>query len=92
MENKRIVLVGAGNMATSLAVALEKSGNAPVAVWSRTMESASQLGNLVGCAFTDKLSALPSSDVVIISVVDSALRDVAAQVSALRIKCRIILS
>lgn len=83
MENKRIVLVGAGNMATSFAVALKKSGNAPVAVWSRTMESASLLGNLVGCAYTDKLSALPPADVVIISVVDSALRDVAAEVSAL---------
>lgn len=83
MENKRIVLVGAGNMATSFAVALKKSGNAPVAVWSRTMESACQLGNLVGCSYTDKLSALPPADVVIISVVDSALRDVAAEVSAL---------
>ena len=70
-------------MATSFAVALKKSGNAPVAVWSRTMESACQLGNLVGCAYTDKLSALPPADVVIISVVDSALRDVAAEVSAL---------
>lgn len=70
-------------MATSFAVALKKSGNAPVAVWSRTMESACQLGNLVGCSYTDKLSALPPADVVIISVVDSALRDVAAEVSAL---------
>ena len=36
--NERIVLVGAGNMATVMAYALKESGNAPVAVWSRTVE------------------------------------------------------
>lgn len=76
-------MVGAGNMATSLSMALKKSGNAPVAVWSRTLESAQRLGALVGSAFTGRLSALPPADVVIISVVDSALREVAAAVAAL---------
>lgn len=83
MESRRIVVVGAGNMATSLSMALKKSGNAPVAVWSRTLASAERLGALVGCVFTNELSALPSADVVIISVVDSALCSVAAEVSAL---------
>lgn len=81
MENKRIVIVGAGNMATSLAVALKRSGNAPVAVWSRTLRSAEQLGNLVGCEFTNEIPALPPADVVIISVVDSALYDIARSVA-----------
>ena len=76
-------MVGAGNMATSLAVALKESGNSPVAVWSRTAASAEQLGTLVGCMYSDDLTALPSADVVIISVVDSALRDIAAKVAAL---------
>ena len=83
MENRRIVIVGAGNMATSLAVALKKSGNTPVAVWSRTLQSAEMLGSKVGCAFTNELGSLPQADVVIISVVDSALREVAAKVAAL---------
>ena len=39
----RIVLVGAGNMATAIAYSLKDGGNAPVAVWSRTIESASLL-------------------------------------------------
>lgn len=69
-------------MATSLSMALRKSGNTPVAVWSRTLASAEQLGTLLGCAFTDELTSLPPADVVIISVVDSALRHVATQVSA----------
>lgn len=83
MEKSRIVLVGAGNMATSIAVALKKNGTPPVAVWSRTFSSAELLGNLVGCMYTDDLSALPPADIVIISVVDSALCEVAAKVAVL---------
>ena len=79
--NDKIVLVGAGNMATAIAYALKEGGNTPVAVWSRTLESAAMLGDRVGCAFTDDLASLPAADIVIISVADSALRDVAAAVA-----------
>lgn len=80
--NDRIVVVGAGNMATSLSMALKKSGNAPVAVWSRTQESAELLGRMVGCGYTCEIEALPDADVVIISVVDSALHSVARSVAS----------
>ena len=79
--NDRVVLVGAGNMATAIACALKDGGNAPVAVWSRTLESAAQLGDRVGCAFTNDLALLPVADIVIISVADNALREVAAAVA-----------
>ena len=79
--NDRIVLVGAGNMATAIACSLKESGNTPAAVWSRTLESAALLGGRVGCAFTDDLASLPVADIVIISVADNALRDVAAAVA-----------
>ena len=79
--NDRIVLVGAGNMATAIACALKEGGNAPVAVWSRTLESAAMLGGRVGCAFADDIASLPAADIVIISVTDNALRDVAAAVA-----------
>ena len=68
-------------MATAIAYALKEGGNTPVAVWSRTLESAAMLGDRVGCAFTDDLASLPAADIVIISVADSALRDVAAAVA-----------
>ena len=77
----RIVLVGAGNMATAIAYALKERGSAPVAVWSRTLESAALLGGRVECAFTDDLASLPQADIVIISVSDNALRDVAVAVA-----------
>ena len=83
VENKRIVMIGAGNMATSLAMALKKSGCTPVAVWSRTSASAALLGGKLGCPYTDDLASLPPADVVIISVVDSVLCEVAAKVAAI---------
>ena len=76
--SERVVLVGAGNMATVMAYALKESGNAPVAVWSRTLESAALLGGRIGCAFTNDIASLPAADVVIISVPDNAVRDLAA--------------
>ena len=79
--NKSILLVGAGNMATAIACALEKSGNAPVAVWSRTAESARELAARVGCTWSDNFDDLPYADIVIISVVDSALHDVASAIA-----------
>ena len=79
--SERIVLVGAGNMATAIACSLKEGGNAPVAVWSRTLESAALLGGRVECAFTDDLDALPAADIVIISVTDNALHTVAVAVA-----------
>ena len=81
-SNRRVVLVGAGNMATALAVAMVKAGNVPVAVWSRTAESAQILADRVGTAWYCDIDALPQADVVIISIVDSALRQVATKVAA----------
>ncbi|MBO7231403.1 MAG: DUF2520 domain-containing protein [Bacteroidaceae bacterium] len=79
--NDKIVLVGAGNMATALAVALAGAGNAPLAVWSRTSESAQMLADRVGAEWCCDIDALPQADIVIISIVDSALRQVTAQVA-----------
>ncbi len=81
--NKKIALVGAGNMATAIAHALKERGSAPIGVWSRTLESAALLGGRVGCVFTNNLASLPAADIIIISVADNALRDVAAAVSQL---------
>ena len=80
--SKRVVLVGAGNMATAIAVALSKADNRPVAVWSRTAESAQLLADRVGAEWYCDIDALPQADVVIISVVDSALREMTTRVVA----------
>ena len=81
MESERIVLVGAGNLATSLAVALKNAGLSPLAVWSRTEESARLLADRVGCAFSTVIEELPPATVVIIAVADAAFYDVARRVA-----------
>lgn len=78
----RVVLIGAGNMATALGTAFAVAGNAPLAVWSRTPESAQMLAERIGVEWCCDIDELPSADIVIISVVDSVLREVAEKVVA----------
>lgn len=70
-------------MATVLAVSFKNAGQPPVAVWSRTAESAAQLGCRVGCAHYCDIASLPDADIVIISVVDGAF-DIVARTAVAR--------
>lgn len=82
VENSRIVIVGAGNLATCLGKALCKVGIAPVAVWSRSEESAAALSGLLQCRATTDIATLPDADIVITAVADDALPHVARLVAA----------
>lgn len=72
--------MGAGNLATSLGVALAAAGMPPVAVWSRSREAAMELGKKTGSFSSCCFGELPTADVVIISVADNALESVAREV------------
>lgn len=52
-----------------------------VAVWSRTIESAKELADRIECSYCNDISLLPPADIVIISVVDSALCEVTGLVA-----------
>ncbi len=80
-NKRRIALVGAGNVATSLALALQNAGETIVAVWSRSNESAMLLGKRLECSFTTEIELLPDADIVIITVTDTALPAVARDVA-----------
>lgn len=76
----RVAFVGAGNLATSMAVALHEAGHAIVQVYSRTEESSSALASRVGATAISNFADLSDdADIYIISVSDSALEDVAEQ-------------
>lgn len=77
VENSRIILAGAGNLATCLGTALVKTGITPVAVWSRSEASASALAAKLGCPHTTEISSLPDADIIMTAVSDDALPDVA---------------
>lgn len=70
----KIVLIGAGNLATNLGKALFSAGHDFIQVYSRTMESASALATIVGGSpTTDIKSISPDADAYIFSVKDSVL-------------------
>lgn len=75
-----ILLVGAGNLATSLAVALKNAGERIIGVWSRTEASARELGERIGVPFSSRLDNFTAPDVVIIAVADAALPEVVGSV------------
>ncbi|MBR1688113.1 MAG: DUF2520 domain-containing protein [Prevotella sp.] len=71
---RRIVLVGAGRVATQLAPALRQAGYDVVQVYSRTMQSAVQVAERVGAVAVDTLSQIVTdADVYIIAVKDAVL-------------------
>ncbi|MEE4199059.1 MAG: Rossmann-like and DUF2520 domain-containing protein [Bacteroidales bacterium] len=75
-----VVIIGAGNVATHIALALKKGGYFIRAVYSKTQASAQTLAEKIETAFTTSLKHLPGdADLYIISVKDSVIEEVAQQ-------------
>lgn len=76
----KIVLIGAGNLATHLGKALHAAGHDMVQVFSRTMQSAETLASLLDAEpLTDMAQVRDDADVYIFSVKDSALGQLISQ-------------
>ena len=76
----KIVLIGAGNLATHLGKALHAAGHDMVQVFSRTMQSAETLASLLDAEpLTDMEQVRDDADVYIFSVKDSALEQLISQ-------------
>lgn len=66
MTTKRIVLIGAGNVAHHLAPALLNAGLNLCQIYSRSIESARELGKKTGISYTADLFAVyPDCDIYI---------------------------
>ena len=77
----KVILIGAGNLATNLGKSLLQAGHDIVQVYSHTQKSASALAALAGCAPTNYLNAIRNdADIYILSVKDSVLADLIPQV------------
>ena len=75
---QRVVVLGAGRVATHLAPALVRVGYSLSQVWSRTEESARQVAEPLGVPYTADLdSVVTDADIYIVSVADKALPEVA---------------
>ena len=72
-----VVIIGAGNLATQLALALTTKGIGVKQIFSRTIEAAKELAEKVNADFTNDLSkVVTDADLTIISVKDSAMEEV----------------
>lgn len=75
--SSEIVFIGAGNVATNLALAFHDAGHNIRQVYSRTMESASRLASQINAeAITDSLQVIADADTYIYCLKDDVLRQV----------------
>jgi predicted short-subunit dehydrogenase-like oxidoreductase (DUF2520 family) len=73
----RIVLLGAGNLATQLAKALKINHIDIIQIYSHTHQSAKILADQIGCAYTHNLAKInPNADMYIYALKDNALTNV----------------
>lgn len=73
----RVVIVGAGNVATVFGRLMVSSGHVIIQVFSRTIASAQSLAIELGCSFSDNLSALDqTADIYILAITDQALQQI----------------
>ena len=73
-KDMKVILIGAGNLATHLGKAIFAAGHDVVQVFSRTMQSATALASEVGAQPVSDISDVRSdADLYVVSVKDSAL-------------------
>lgn len=75
-----ISFIGAGNLATSLAVALHKCGINIRQIYSRTMQSAETLAEMTDAIPINDIRQLEKNDIYIVSLKDSAMKNVICQI------------
>ncbi|HEY0056636.1 MAG TPA: DUF2520 domain-containing protein [Pedobacter sp.] len=73
----KIVLLGSGNVATHLGIALKLANHEVIQVWSRTLDNARLLAKSLEATFTDNLSEVsPDADIYMASVSDDYIADI----------------
>lgn len=82
MHKVTYAIIGAGKVGTAIACMLQNKGYQPVAVASRTANSASKLANTLGIPWFDQPeSASLLADIVFITTADGAIREVAERLA-----------
>lgn len=77
MKKLKITFIGAGNVATQLALAFKKKGHLIQQIYSRSVLSAESLASKCGSTYTTNIAALQNdADVYIYAVKDNVLEDI----------------
>lgn len=82
----KVSIIGSGNVATHLAKALQHAHVEILGIWSHQFENAALLANQVEAKAVSQISEIANdeSDIILISVKDDAIADVAAQLKNYR--------
>ena|ERR1043165_5283731 len=80
----KISIIGAGNVATNLALALKKAGHEIVQVYNRTDETGKELARTVAASFTSNAEEIMDADVYLMAVKDDVIGEVAAHLKNLK--------
>ena len=81
----KIVIIGSGNLATQLSLALKDANKDIVQIYSRTEEHARLLADQIGCGFTARMEDVRrDADVYVLSVKDDAIGEVTATICSER--------
>lgn len=76
---KKILLIGAGNVATNIGLGLKKVGYEIVGCYSRSLESADLLARKLETNLLKELQELPSHDLILVCVPDTSIATVILQ-------------
>ncbi|MDR2917002.1 MAG: DUF2520 domain-containing protein [Tannerella sp.] len=81
IEEKNVVFIGAGNVATHLSLAMKNAGFSIRQIFSRSENSAKSLAEKLNCNYTtDVKEILPDADIYLFSLKDDVLQDIVASV------------
>jgi predicted short-subunit dehydrogenase-like oxidoreductase (DUF2520 family) len=73
----RVVIIGAGNVASVFGRLISAAKHEIIQVYSRSISSAQSLGKELGCSFVDNLEAVDlTADIYILAITDNALQNI----------------
>jgi len=73
----RVVIIGAGNVASVFGRLISAANHEIIQVYSRSISSAQSLGKELGCSFVDNLEAVDlTADIYILAITDNALQNI----------------
>jgi len=75
----KISIIGAGNVATNLALAFKKAGHEIVQIYNRSDDAGKELARTVAATFTSDASEILDADVYILAVKDDVIAEIAEQ-------------
>lgn len=79
---EKVIILGAGNLATQLSLAFHENGIEILQVYSRTIESAKALATQLDCGFTTSVNKIESNaDLYIFALSDKALQPILDELS-----------